>query len=281
MTTAQASTDRSHALRGADLRRRDLAGARFEFVSLEQARFDAADLTGATFRHVDLTNASFRTARLEHATFQFVRAGAADLRYVHAADVCWERSSLVGARFEFSDLRRARLVSCGLERVSFDDADLSLASLAWSSLVEASLGGTNLDHAQTLGVELSGAHLRRARNVAYCREIVIELLRTNLDRDLEAMKWLGAISQLRLWCYPAWAELLRDEPAWLDTAAAIFRRYPASGCAEALEAAIERTTAAVNGARFARNVTRSLREPALTPGSARGESARRDGESAA
>ena len=230
----QQNTDKSQSiLRGVDLRGKNLAGYHFDFLSMELAQFDGADLSGAKFNQVDMTNASFRGANLAGASFRFVRGGAVNWSDIQAEDAQWDRSSLVESSFASANLKRARLINCGLELVSFDDADLMLGSVAWSNLDRATFRNTNLDQAETIGTSLDNTDLSTARRFAFCREIVLEILKRHLDHDLPSMKWLGAVLLLRKWCYPVWVRLLKDDPTYYNKAVEIFQMYPASGCLEA------------------------------------------------
>lgn len=231
----QQAVANSHAVLGSvDLRGQDLNGLRCDFVSLGLAQFDGANLSQAQFNYVDLTNASFRGAKLDGASFRFVRGGAVNWNNVQAEDAQWDRSSLVESNFAAADLQRSRFVYSGLEKASFDDADLMLGSFTWSNLDYATFRNTNLDQTETIGASLTGADFSSARNFAYCREIVMEILARDLDQDLATMKWLGAVTLLRKWCYPVWAKLLKkDDPNYFIKAMEIFQKYPTSGCLEA------------------------------------------------
>jgi uncharacterized protein YjbI with pentapeptide repeats len=220
-------------LRGVDLRGTNLAGFHFDFLSMELSQLDGADLSHSQFNQVDITNATFRGANLDGASFRFVRGGAVNWSDIQAEDAQWDRSSLVESSFVSANLKRARFVNCGLEMASFNDADIMLGSLAWSNLDRATFRNTNLDQVETIGISLDDADLSTARSFAYCREIVLEILKRQTDRDLPTMKWLGAIMLLRKWCFPVWARLLKDEPQYYSKAVEIFRMYPASGCLEA------------------------------------------------
>ncbi|MEH2027478.1 pentapeptide repeat-containing protein [Nostoc sp.] len=244
---AASNSLQTFGFRGVDLRGVDLTDVEFTFVSLQLACFDGANLSSAKFRYVDITNASFQGACLNNAQFHFVRGGAVNFEGVDAAGSYWDRSSLVGCNFREANLKKSSLVNSGLERVSFDAADLTLATLAWSNLDGVTFRNTNLDHVETIGTNLTDADLTTARNFAYCREIVIEVLNRHVERNLEIMQWLGAVNFLKQWCYPTWAELLKNQPNYLKKVIEIFENYPYSGCLEAFQQALRAKSDGSNG----------------------------------
>lgn len=237
----QASSGVAMDLRGADLRQANLGGLVLTRVSLEGCCFDGANLEGARLTQVELTNASFCGAALTDAWFDHDHGVGVAFDRVHAEGSHWRGCTLVGARFDGSRLRRASFSGCDLDSSVFDDADLTLASLLRSRLDRASLSGARLRKAETLGVSLVATRFERAREFAYCRELVVEALLRGIDlEDVEQSSIVGAIQVMRMACYPAWANLLRSQPRHIDLAREIFGRYPASGCLEALEAALAR-----------------------------------------
>ena len=228
-TTGRSSLD----LAGVDLRGADLSGLTFAHVVLERTCFDGAKLEGTTFRHVEMTSASFRGASMIGATFRHVQATGACFAEVQARDACWDRSSLALADFTAAQLKRARFTGCELDESRFDSTDLTLAWLVSSSVNRATFRGTLLRHTETLHSTFDGADLATARELAYCRELVLEILGRHTEPELEMGKMIGAIARLRTWCYPAWAALLMHQPVYFATAIRIFARYPSSGCLEA------------------------------------------------
>lgn len=228
-------------LRGADLRGLDLTRLKFAFVSLEGTQFDGADLSGSLFQHADLSGTSFRQARLDKASMRYIRANGTNFNGLHAIETDWNWSNLVGADFTFATLKKTRFLNSSLDRVTFDGANLTLGSLSWSMLDGASFRETNLLDVETLGASFRDADLKMARNFAYCREIVLEILMREADESLETMQWLGAATLLRQWCYPVWAELLRGRSE-LERMIRIFQQYPHSGCMEALHKPFDANT---------------------------------------
>lgn len=222
-----------HRLQGANLSGLDLTGTQFRFLSLEGVRFDGANLTGCLFQHVDLSGASLRNVQLDRSALRFVRASGTDFHNLHAYDTDWHWSSLTEADFSSARLKRTRFHNSSLEQATFDEADLSLGALTWSILDGVSFHETNLQDVETLGSSFRGANLSTARDFAFCREIVLEILSREADESLETMQWLGAGTLMRQWCYPVWADLLKDRPQ-LEQMIRAFRQYPNSGCLEAL-----------------------------------------------
>ncbi|BEP13951.1 hypothetical protein acdb102_22620 [Acidothermaceae bacterium B102] len=237
-----------HAFRpaaGLDAATVDLRGTSVSFASLRNVDFEGSDLRGAHFQCVDLTHASFKGANLSGARFSLVNARGADFSAVLGKQAAWERSDLTGATFVESKLERASITSCGLEHAILDRADLSFASLAYSNLDGASFCQSLLMRAETFGVvDLDRTDLSTTRQFAYCREMVIEVLRRSLGDDLETVQWLGAAILSRLWCYPKWLDLLRHYPVHLESVMTVFSQYPDSGCQEALSRGQTRNSAA-------------------------------------
>jgi len=225
--------ERTRYKRSLDFRGLDLSHMDIAFVSLQQAQFDGANLAHTQFRHVDLSQASFQGAMLERTTFLQARGVNTDFTQVVAAESQWDHCSISMANFTAARLERARFAACDLMQARFDQATLDTASLAWSNLDSASFKDTDLKHVESKGINLYEADLETARDFAYNREFVIEILKRHTDRELPTMKWLGAVTLLRSWCYPVWKQLLHDDPAYYQVALDIFARYPASGCYEA------------------------------------------------
>ena len=218
-----------------DFRDLDLSGAELSFASLQNAQFDGANLSQARFRQVDLTGASFRGANLQGAAFTLIRGSGANFAGINGSETQWDHCTIYHTDFSSAHLERARFTGCELMGSRFDQANLDTGSLLWSNLDSASFNGTGLNRVESLGVNLVDADLSNARDFAFNREFVVEILKRHTDRELPTMKWLGAIAMLRVWCYPVWEELLRDAPNYYQLALDIFARYPASGCLEAFK----------------------------------------------
>jgi hypothetical protein len=224
-----------------DMRRADLGGRELAFLSLAHACFDGANLDGATFHHVDLSGASFRGASLVGASFHHARATGACFAGIQGRDARWERVTLQLADFSSASLKRARFTGCELESARFDGGDLTLGWIVDSSADRTSFQNALLRHTETLRSSFEGADLATAKEIAYCRELVIEILRRHTERELDIAKMIGAVTQLRTWCYPAWAPILVAQPAAFATAVRAFSNYPRSGCLEALVESLKAT----------------------------------------
>lgn len=227
----------SSAFFGVDLSGEEWAGARLSCVSLRGAILDGADFTGAHLYHVDLSGASLRGACLERTTFQQVSAVGASFAGARCADAAWSHLDCTSADFTRAQLQRALARVSLFEQADFTDADLSGIRLIDCTCSGASFCGTAWGDANTSGSRFVRAQFEDARRFSRCREIVVELLSREVGDDLERAKLVGALALHDGWCYPEWAGILALQPHYRRAVAEIFRRYPRSGCDEALRAA--------------------------------------------
>lgn len=181
---------------GADLVRRNLDGARIEFlnarganlsdaqarklvayrVDLTDARLPQIDLTEASLRQATLRNADLRGAILTGANLTITDAGSADFNKGRAArarfDAQSETSSLAGAKFDGADLRGAsfRYIR-DMRGASFRNADLT--AVAFEAM-------------NVSGVDFSGAKLSGStwRNTIYDCATVFP---SDFDRDVAGL----------------------------------------------------------------------------------------------
>lgn len=176
----QRRTARNLILKGANLRRRDLAGLRADGLDLEEAdlreicliqvrwkacvlhdaRLEAADFTDAVLRLCDLdqtraTNAKFVRTRLENSTARGARFDGADLTGAVLTDTDFSRASFRGANLE----------GVSASGANFRGADLSDAKLLNAEFVDVDLSGADLTGAELQGVDLRGAILRGALGI--------------------------------------------------------------------------------------------------------------------
>lgn len=143
-------------LRGADLRRADLAG-----LPLTRMR---AGLAYEEWPHVPeeqreqasahLDRANLREASLEGAILVGAPLVRANLSAAHL-----EGASLIEAHLEQADLREAHLEGADLHTARLERAHLRGAYLAGADLHDATLEGADLNAADLAGVALYGAHL--------------------------------------------------------------------------------------------------------------------------
>jgi uncharacterized protein YjbI with pentapeptide repeats len=230
---------------GADMRGADLADARIACLSLRGAVLDGANLAGATLQHVDLTGASLAGASLAGATLRLVSANGTGLRGADLTRAYLDVADLTGADMREANLRDAALHGCLLNRARLDAADLTRTVLAECACAGASFRGARFRGANTACSRFAGADLDGAHDLARCRELVAEILRTLAEEldDPEAVKLVGAVSAGERWCYSEWAGLLAGAPEHREIALRFLEKYPDSGIATALKAA-ERLRAA-------------------------------------
>jgi uncharacterized protein YjbI with pentapeptide repeats len=236
-TAARRGADLS--LAGADLRGADLAGARLAFVDRTQARLDGADLTGARLEHVVLAGARLDGARLAGAEVSLTDATGATFAGCDAAGSTWRQATLLGAGFRGARLSGATLHACRLESAVLADAALDGASLFGCCCDEADLSGADADGLEALDSTFRSARLDGTRRFARCRELVAEVLRRDVDPDdAEVAALVGAVLELKRWCWADWKAYLAtpDHAGHAAIAAEIFAAYPESGLLAAFEA---------------------------------------------
>ena len=116
-------------LRGANLRRKVLNGAKLAKADLNAARFDEAELSGA-----DLTGAYLFGANLSRADLRGARLINADLRKANLS-----RADLQGAYLLLANLRKADLREAQLSGAFLQGADLTGARFGSADLTDADL----------------------------------------------------------------------------------------------------------------------------------------------
>jgi len=142
------------AVRGANLRCRDLLWADLDGVNLTGAVLQEANLFGASLRRARLDGAHLGSARLVAARLQ-----DAVLRKAKLMDADLSGGRLAGADLSGADLSRALLIKCDLRGSSLRGANLRRADL-----MEADLRGARLEGAILDGALLQGAAIcRRSR----------------------------------------------------------------------------------------------------------------------
>ena len=228
-----------HGLAHADLRGIDLSGQSLAFVSLAHANLDGADLSGAHLRQVDLSHASLREACLERAHLELVDAAGACLAGARASRSRWELADLTLADMTGIDLSHALLRNCELRSARLDGANLTLSTLGRCNCRDARFCGALIDRVNATGSGLEGADFSGARRFCTCREVLVELMRREIGRDLSRARLVGAFALVEEWCYAEWARILEFEPHYREVLYELFRRYPESGFVEALERGAE------------------------------------------
>ena len=141
-------------LRGVNLQRKVLNGAKLPRADLNGARFDeaelsAADLTGAylfgtnlsqaNLRGTQLINADLRKANLSRADLQgayllLANLRKADLRGAQLTGAFLNGADLTGARFSRADLTDADLTNAIVNQSDIDDAILCRTRLPWGDI---------------------------------------------------------------------------------------------------------------------------------------------------
>lgn len=216
-------------LRGADLRRVNLA-----FCALRRAKLDGADLSEAILDCVDLSHASLKGAKLHRAHLDHVKAPRASF-----SEATFDRAMVKGCDLSYADLSSAHLEhtffrDTTLERFILDGANLSRGKLAHTNCTAASFRSTDLDRVLTVGSTFFLAEVDAARRFFLCRDLVAEILLREVDDDFERARLVGIVATNPKWCFREWKAWLDFHPAIRDQALAIFAKYPESGCREAL-----------------------------------------------
>jgi len=135
-------------LRGANLRRKVLNGAKLAKADLNAARFDEAELSGA-----DLTGAYLFGANLSRADLRGARLINADLRKANLS-----RADLQGAYLLLANLRKADLREAQLSGAFLQGADLTGARFGSADLTD-----TDLTNAIVIESDIDKAILCRTR----------------------------------------------------------------------------------------------------------------------
>ena len=179
-------------LRGVDLSKANLTGARLwsadlRYTNLSEANlrgadFSSANLQGSNLQKADITDAvlygvNFQGARLYKAKLKGASLSKADLRDAKLVDADLRNVNLIDANLQKADLRQANLQSSVLSKADLSDANLQQANLSDSLLLatnfeDANLTYANLKNARLFskdvgdayfgGAKLSGADLRGA-----------------------------------------------------------------------------------------------------------------------
>jgi hypothetical protein len=230
MAVAHAASD----LRDLDLRGADLRGHDVSWISLRTARLDGADLRGARLRYVELDRAVLDGCDLRGAELTAVSAAGASLRGINGAGLTWSNGNLATAVLADAQLSETTWNACVLDDADLRHADARSSRWVGCSLAGADLDGSDWDGALTPGTRCPRALLGGARRFAWCRELVLEVLRLHLGDDLERAQVLAAAMVATEWCYPRWERWLAEHRSYRDLAYRIFADYPQSGCLEAL-----------------------------------------------
>lgn len=153
------STDRVLLdLRGADLRRADLAGLPLDGVDLSFARLESANLAGANLDHASLDGAHMEGANLARATLR-----DSSLMRVHLEGADLDSAQLPGSRLHRGHLERAYLHNANLEFANLTEAHLESSDLTGVSLNGADLSASFLHAALLTGVRIAAAKLADVR----------------------------------------------------------------------------------------------------------------------
>jgi uncharacterized protein YjbI with pentapeptide repeats len=193
---------------GADLRGVDLAEAKLNLVNLAGARLDGANLTNARLSNVILTGTRFRGAKLQGAELFFVEATQADLSEADASHSRWQHASLLAARFDRANLTRALFRNCVIDNASLENVTLSGGGIVHSTCDEANFSRARLTNLETVGSSFQGASFEEAEQFLLSREIIAEILRRHINREIEQVKLVGASLLMGHWCYAEWKQYL-------------------------------------------------------------------------
>jgi hypothetical protein len=227
---------------GADLRGAALAGVTLRGLDLSGAQLQESDLRGARLLGVALSGANLSGADLTGAELERVEATGLDASGCRAAGSVWRQSIMLGARLAGADLAGARLSGCPLDRADLAAANLEGAALVGCGCDAADFGGARLADLETVDSTFRDAKLLGAHRLLGSRELVVELLRRDVDtEDAEAMALLGQVMVQRRWCYAEWNRHLGspDLLPYRTLALTILSKYPESGAGAALEAGLD------------------------------------------
>jgi hypothetical protein len=88
-----------------------------------------------------------------------------------------------------------------------------------------------------VGTSFRDANFDEAENLIACREIIVEILRRHVPREIEQLQLIGAVMLMRHWCYAEWKAYLTtpDMETYFNQALEIFNLYPQSGTFQALQ----------------------------------------------
>jgi uncharacterized protein YjbI with pentapeptide repeats len=184
---------------GANLRRADLRGAKFNMTDLSGADLREADLREAKFNRADLSGADLSRANLRDCELSQANLNKADLFQAYLdrtklTEACLNgaslfQASLTVASLSEAQLNGARLNWANLTGTTFFEADLSHASLYRAKLINTNLCGTNFSGADLSEADLSGATLLKTNftgaNLTYCRVYGISAWDVQLDEAIQ------------------------------------------------------------------------------------------------
>lgn len=228
---------RGMELIGADLRDRDLSGIKLNFVNLSYAKLEKVNLTNAQLNNVILTGAQLQGARIQGAEFYYIEATGANLSEAEASGSHWEHSNLLSVEFKGANLTEARFRYCTLDEASFKDVTISGGGIIHSTCDGANFKQARLTNLETIGSSFQRADLTEAEQFLSCREIIVEILRRHIDKEIEQTKLVGAALLMRYWCYADWKKYLTtpDMKSYYALALDILEMYPESGAYKALQ----------------------------------------------
>lgn len=222
---------------GADLRGADLSGVRLAFVNLTNAQLDGANLTNARLTNVILNGAQLSGASLGGAELTFIEATQANFAEIEGNSSRWQHVYALQGQFVAANLNQAKFSNCTLESVSFEHSDLTDAAIVYSQCDHASFTDAQLAQLETLGTSFASAKFDHAKQFFASREILAEIIKPHIGRDVEQNKLVGAILLLRHWCFAEWKAYLSSEEGlpYYEQALSIFEQYPESSAFQALK----------------------------------------------
>jgi uncharacterized protein YjbI with pentapeptide repeats len=106
---------------------------------------------------------------------------------------------MTGARLEHAFLRNGDVTSA-----TFEGADLTSAKLAACDCSRAGFLDAVLEKTLTMGSRFKRADFTGATRFFLSREIIAEVLRSEIGADFELQQLVGAIMRAPDWCYRQW-----------------------------------------------------------------------------
>lgn len=150
----------------ADLKGTDLRGMNLRRALLVGAKMARADLSGANLSEADLTRAGLKFANLSRADLRRANLFKAMLGESNATEADFARANLDSADLTKANLRRANFLEADFNKATLNDAnvlgtDFSLARFAATHASRLTCGWTrwsNCDLSQVIGLETAAHH---------------------------------------------------------------------------------------------------------------------------
>lgn len=150
------------ALRGLDLRRARLDGARLRRADLAGVHLERASLIGADLRFANLSSVHAAKTNLSGAQLRSATLKRGDF----SGAICLDGTSFNHANLQEADFTRARMIEADLSEADLTDACFDGAKLMQASFQKAVLDGTSFLGANLHEAGVWGAFIRRVKTDA-------------------------------------------------------------------------------------------------------------------